>query len=145
MQDILQVAMVAMMVIQMMQGKQVQLPGSLIPQRGAAPGGTAEQPASGGSTTNTTPPPSPGTSGTDQWAKILGFLGLVGSAIGVGTGTAPITGAEAGTVAPVVAGTSLFALAGGILGIFNPTLGGLVKGIGGAFSGARQAFQPPAK
>lgn len=138
MQDVLQVAMVAMMVIQMMQGKQVQIPTNMLPPAQPIPEPPV-QPAP-----QPVPTPEPPNRGPDLWAKILGFLGLIGSAVGAGTGVAPITGTEAGTIAPVVAGTSLFTLAGGILGIFNPTLGSVVKAVGGALTGARQAFNNPA-
>jgi uncharacterized protein (TIGR02594 family) len=140
MQDVLQAAMIAMLVIQMMQGKQVQFPTNLLT-------GPSTQPEAPPVVQPPAPPPvvppSDTNRGTDLFAKIFGFLGLIGAAVGQGTGVAPFMGPEATTVGTTVAGTSLAALAGGIIGIFNPALGGLVKGIGGAFTGARQAFQQP--
>lgn len=69
-------------------------------------------------------PAAPATGGPDLWAKVLGFLGA---------GSAAVAGAT-GVVEPSTAMTfgisSLVPLVGGIIGIFNPTLGGAIKSIG---------------
>lgn len=93
--------------------------GKMAPQKPAEPAPVPAAPK---------PAPAPAapaaTGGPDLWAKVLGFLGA---------GSAAVAGAT-GVVEPSTAMTfgisSLVPLVGGIIGIFNPTLGGAISSIG---------------
>ena len=136
MQDVLQAAMIAMMVIQMMQGKQVQIPGNLLPGPSTQP----EPPPVVQAAPPAPTPADPTNTGTNLWAKILGLLGAGGAAVAASTGVIePATALTTGIA-------SFIPLVGGVIGIWNPTVGRMIGGLGGLLHRATAPAQnPPTK
>lgn len=129
-QEVMQIAQVAMVVIAMMRGQQIQVPMPTLPApEPPPPPPPVVQPA----------PAAPARSSgrTDLFAQILGLLGAGGAAVGASTGMI-----EPST-AMTVATSSLIPLVGGILGLFNPTLGAAISGIGGLLHRVTAPAQNP--
>lgn len=136
MQDIMQAAMVAMIVVQMMQGKQMQIPTNLLPGPATQPEPPpVVQPAA------TPSPTPPAQSSIDKSSTVWGFLGLALSMLGQATGWFPVVGDPTLPV-PAATGTALLtgggiAALGGALNAASPILGTVFRIFSGAISAAR--------